>query len=427
MTWSGQGAWKSKDGNTSAGGKAAANGAFGMYGNMYSAAKGDYSGGGDGEGFSIGGLGGKSGALGKYDYLGKAFDNANPYLQADKERKKREEEAKARAQELYGKTGELNQKLNQSDSAYKDAFGAGSKDYMNNAYAILAGYQKKVHDLESQAQSQANDSTATYTNTIMPEFKNAMEQAKANAASAMTLEEAGDPNNKVQKAVRALYDQLGQDVRRQGQQDFGVLSALGSQGAAQQFGAAGPMTAGMMGQIQARGQEQAGNAYAKAQQRMFDLQQQGINRGFDQSNWLYEQGQEAGDTYRDSIGDLQDAETQYLGNQQSFRDELGGYAGDLMGTSAAYNTDKFNMGMLGADIDRQNAYAGTGRDQNALNQLYGAEQQAENNSAAAGYANNAAKGQFLSSMLGMFTGGGGAQGAMGMLRSRQQQQDPGYA
>lgn len=405
----------------SIGGAATAAGGLlaGPYGTAAAAASGAYSGGADGEGFSIGGMGGKSGALGQYDVLGRELDKANPWLQADRERKKREEEDRKRAQDLYTQTGLLNKKLNEADTGYKGSFDKASQEYLNQAYASTAGYQNKIKELEDQAKSQANDASQTYTNTIFPEMKNAMEMAKQNASQAMSLEEAGDPNNKVQRAVRDLYDQLGQDVRRQGHQDFGILSALGSQGAAQQFGAAGPMTAGMQGQIYARGQEQAGNAYAKAQQRMFDLQQQGINRGFDQSNWLYEQGQRAGDTYRGSIKDLQNVEHNYNVDQRGFRDELGGYAGDMLGSMQAYNTDRYNMGMLGADIDRQNAYAGTGRDQNALNQLYGADQQASNNAMAAGMANNASKGQFMSSILGMFAGGAGGMGAQGMLRNRQ--------
>jgi hypothetical protein len=423
MGWSGEGVWKSDNGGSSGGGAAAADGAFGVYGNMYSAAKGDYSGGGDGGGFSPFGMGGKSGALGKYDYLGKELDKSNPWLNSDKDRKAAEEEARQRAELLYQQTGAINKHLDEADKTYGDEFGTKSSYYLNQAKGLTDSYTSKINGLNDQAQRQANDATATYTNTIFPEMKNAMELQKQNAQGAMTLEEASDPNNKVQTAIRAMYDQLGQQVRQQGQQDFGVLSALGAQGAAQQFGAAGPMTAGQQGQIYARGQEQAGNAYSKAQQRMFDLQQQGINRGFDQNNFLYQQGEQARNDYGKSVLGLQDVEHNYESDQAAYRGEQSGYAGDILGANSAYNTDKYNMGMLGADIGRQNTYASDGRDLNSLNQLYGNEQTAANNNLQAGLANNASKGQFMSSLASMFAGGwGGLAGNAAM--QRRPQQDP---
>lgn len=385
MGWSGEGMWKNSEGQRS-----------------------DSGGGGSGyggEGFSAFGMGGKSGALGKYDYVGGAIDQANPWLQADKARRKKAEEDKARAQELYEKTQGINQKFNAADTQYKGAFDTASTDYLGNAKKYIGDYQSIINGLSDQSKKQATDATNTYTNVLLPEMKNALEMSKKNAESAMTLEEAGDPNNAVQKAVRGMYDKLGETERMRGQQDFGVLSALGAQAAGLQFGAGSdPMTSGMMGQIYSRNQEQAGNAYAEAMRRVRDLQQQGINRGFDQSNWLYEQGQQAQDRYGQRIGQYQDLERNYNADQAGYRQEQQGYAGDILGTNAAYNTDVYNMGMTGAGIDRDNAYAGTGREQTALNQLYGGEQQAANNEAAAGQANNASKGQFISSIAQLFAG-----------------------
>lgn len=405
---------------------------YGTLGGYSTARKGtnEDSGGADGEGFSAFGMGGKSGALGKHDVLGKALDNANPWLQSDKKAKAAKAEAEARADALYKQTGILNQTLNGADTKYLDTYNDEKSRYLGEASGLLSQYQTKINDLSAQATNQASDATDTYTNTILPELKNVMGTAKTNASQAMSLEQAGDPNNPVMKAVRDLYNKQGQQARLQGQQDFGVLSALGAQSAQGQFGAAGnPMTAGQMGQIYAANQGQAGNAYAKAQQRMYDLQQQGIDKGFDQSNQIYQFGQQAQDRYGNSIKDIQNSQDQYYDSQGKFRGELGGYAGDLFGAGAAYNTDQMNMNMMGSDIAKGNAYAGTGREQNALNQKYGAQQQAANNDLAASTANNASKGQFISSMAslgaGSFGGAAGSAGA-GMIRQKQPSGDSGY-
>lgn len=355
--------------------------------------------------FSVGGMGGESGALGEWDYIGKTLDKSNPWLQADKKADEAAEEAKRNARDLYAGTHELNKSLNEADTAYSDTFGSASSRYMRGADELVGQYTSKIDDLQNQAQGQARDARRTYTNSILPGYKDAMGLARTNAHQAMTLQQAGDPNNPIMKSIRDMYDQQGQHARQQGQQDFGVLSALGAQAAQGQFGAAGnPMTAGQMGQIYSANQGQAGDAYSRAQQRMYDLQQQGIGRGFDQSNKMYEYGQGAQDRYGRTIKDLQEGEDSQLAQQGRFRGELGDYASSIMGARSGLNTDRFNIGQMGADITRGNAYAGTGREQNALNQYYGGQQQVIANDLQASTANNASKGQFMSSILGGLMG-----------------------
>lgn len=380
--------------------------------------------------FSAFGMGGESGALGKYDYLGQGLDKSNPWLQSDRKSKDAKAKSEAAAQELYGKTQGLNDKLNEADDSYLSTFNGKSSAYLSGAEVLVNDYLKSINGLKSQAEGQANDAKQTYTNSILPGYKDAMAKAKVNSDSAMTLAQAGDPNNPVMKAVRDLYDKQAEAARKTGQQDYGTLSALGAQAAQGQFGAAGPMTSGQMGQIYAQNQNQAGDAYAKAQQRMYDLQQQGLDKGFDQSNQMYQFGQQAQGHYSDTIKDLQGGEDDYYGLQGRFRDELGGYAGDSLGVQSGLNSDKFNMGMMGADINKGNAYAGTGREQQSLNQLYGSNQQILNNDLQASLANNASKGQFMSSIAGLFAGGmGGAAGgaAAGQIRRKQPNGQSGYA
>lgn len=334
-----------------------------------------------------------------YKSDGNFIDKNNPWVQGPRDARAAKKESNALAQDLYSKTGMLNQTLNSADTDYAKSFGSKSKDYLKGAEGLVNTYLGKIGKLEGDAQTQANDARATYTNSILPEYKNAMGMAKTNASQAMSLAEASDPNNPIMTAIRDLYNKQGEGVRKQGQQDYGILSALGAQAAQGQFGAAGPMTAGQQGQIYAANQSQAGDAYAKAQQRMFDLQQQGLDRGFDQSNQIYQFGQDAQGRYSDSIKNLQGGENAFYDQQGRFRDELGGYAGDQMGVNAGLNADRFNIGMMGSDIDKGNAYAGTGRDQQALNQLYGVQQQGINNELAAKLANQQAKGQFASSLI----------------------------
>ncbi len=357
--------------------------------------------------FSWFGSGGESGAISKYDALGKGFDSINPYIKAAKAQKEKEKRDQERWAAFEAQTKGINEGLSGADTAYKGKFDDYSGEYLGKADGLVSDYLGVIKNLKDQAGQQATDSRATYRNSILPEFKNAMGMAKTNAESAMTLQEAGDPNNPIMTQVRALYDKQGQAARKQGQQDFGTLSALGAQAAQGQFGAAGPMTSGQMGQIYGANQQQAGDAYARAQNRMYDLQQQGIDKGFDQSNQMYQFGQDAQGRYSDTIKDIQQGEANYGDLMQGFRGERAGYAGDTLGVSNALNADHLNMGMMGAGIDKGNAYAGAGRDQNLLNQQYGVQGQMdanETNRKAQGRGNEI---QFLSTLASMFAGGAG--------------------
>lgn len=356
--------------------------------------------------FSPFGMGGKSGALGSKDYLGKELDKINPWLKSSKAADQKKKEDAERLEAMMGELKNLYPQYDQADAAYKDQFTDASGKYLDQAGKLVSGYKGKIGELDAMAKQQANSNMATYTNTILPEYKNAMESAKNNASGAMTLQQAQDPNNHLAQQIRALYDKLGQTERMKGQQDYGILSALGAQAAGQQFGAAGnPMTAGQMGQIYAQNQNQAGNAYAAAQKRMYDLQQQGIDRGFEDTKHWYDQGQKAQGAYQNTIKDLQSGENAFYDQQGKFRDEIGGYAGDILGVDSSLNTDRYNIGMTGAGIDKSNAYAGTGRQESLINQQYGGAQTNANNALQTELANNKNQGQFYSALAQMFASG----------------------
>jgi hypothetical protein len=155
-----------------------------------------------------------------------------------------------------------------------------------------------------------------------------------------------------------------------------------------------------MGQIYAQNQGQAGEAYAKAQQRMYDLQQQGIDKGFDQSNYLYEQGQQAQDRYGTSIKALQEGEGAYYDQQGKFRDEQSGYAGDIYDVNSGLNADRFGVNTTLADIQKGNAYAGGGREQSALDTRMGVQQQGISNQLAAQSAQSTANTGLIGSAIG---------------------------
>lgn len=360
--------------------------------------------------FSWFGQGGESGAVHDKDFVGKAFDNINPTVKAGKAAKEKAKADAERYDQYYKQQGTLNTKLNSADALYAKNFGDQSQDYLKQGGYLVNQYTGEINKLKDETQNQAKDAKSTYTNTILPELKNVMGMAKTNAEGAMTLKEASDPNNPVMKAIRELYNQQGESARKQGQQDFGVLSALGAQAAQGQFGGASPMTAGMMGQIYAQNQGQAGDAYARAQQRMYDLQQQGLDKSFDQSNYLYEQGQQAQDRYGNSIKDIDQAEANYLGKSGMLNDQIAGYAGDIFGTNAAYNADKFNIGQMGNDIAKGNTYASTGRESGLLGQKYGFQQGAADAELARQVAGRQGEMKFLSSLASMGAGmyGGGA-------------------
>ncbi len=305
--------------------------------------------------------------------LGQKLQGLNPYDTGKSNKIAKEGEAKA--EEQYQAGHAVSEKMGEADDRYGQDYENAANDYQHSQNIHNEGYKGDLSKLESEAGTQSTDAKKQYTNTIQPRLKGIMEDAGKEAKGAMTLQQAGDPNNSVQQAVRGMYDKQAQGAQKQGMADYGVMSALGAQAAGGQFGSGGPMTSGAMGQIYGQNQAQAGNAYAKAQGRMHDLQQQGIDRGFDESSKQYDRGQGAKDRYSKSIGDMDSAENSYLDKTSRLRDERGGYAGERFGVDSNANADRFNQANQAAGIKQQASFGRGERDLAGLGQKYGYQQQ----------------------------------------------------
>jgi hypothetical protein len=212
----------------------------------------------------------------------------------DKERKRKEQEERDALQAFMA--GQL-PKYAQADTDYANTYSQNTANIKKLMDEYLATFEKTLKG-SIDSSTQARDS---YTDSWLGKDMDGdgirdggtQAQMQANADSAMTIDEFGDPDNKVAMAYRESYERDAQQARQQGQRDYGILAAMGAQAAQGQFGMSGPMTAGAMGQIYAQNQNQAGQAYAKAQQRMYDLQQQGRKAGEVQSENAYKYGQAA--------------------------------------------------------------------------------------------------------------------------------------
>lgn len=305
---------------------------------------------------------------------GQSVDRINPFLKQDQAAKKKGRQDYDIDQRTDAAEQAANQKLGTADTAHYDDIKGYVEGYKTNQGANVKQLEELLSGLISQSQGQAKDAQTTYSNDILPALQNALGKHKTNADSAMTLNEAMDPNNKLATSIRDLYDNLGQRERQRGQQDYGVLSALGAQAAGQQFGQL-PMTSGQMGQIYGRNQAQAGDAYARAQNRMYDLQQQGITRGFEDTKHWYDKGQQSIDKYGQSAKDIQSASMNHNDLMGKLRGEQSTYGGSMYDARGGYNQDMLTLGTGMADMQKQNAYAGTGRESQQQLSSLGREQE----------------------------------------------------
>jgi hypothetical protein len=297
----------------------------------------------------------------KINPLSGAFDRINPIYQQDRATRQKGRDDYEIDQKMSGVENTGNEALKSADQTHLGATKSAVSDYKGSQSKDLATYTSALSDLMNDSKKQSQNTQATYTNDVLPALQSVLNKQKVNADGAMTLQQAQDPNNPLATQIRDMYDQLGQRERQRGQQDYGVLAALGAQAAGQQFGNL-PMTSGQMGQIMGANQRQAGDAYARAQNRMYDLQQQGIDRGFDDTKYWYEQGQNAIDKYGNAAKDIQNASTSHAGTMGAYRQEQGGYAGETYGAKSAHNQNNLVLDSGLADLEKGNVYAGTGRE-----------------------------------------------------------------
>ena len=270
---------------------------------------------------------------------------------------------------------------------------------INNIQRMTDDYTGKLQTLDQQAQRAASDAQTTYSGTIQPEMRSALERSRQYedevAKSAMTLQQSMDPNNDVATGQRKLYgslaeqmsdqyNQQGQQMRQEylseadrmaglydaeqqaaeqriaeqqaaeradlealmgrglgafqgqvegtqarGQQDYGVLSALGAEAAGQMLGAAGvPLTGSQAAAIMATQGQQASEAYAATQRRMQALEDQ--KRSY-QLSQLTAMGDKAADLRRMGIGTSDQIAASKLGAQLGLTSEGLGQQAQLAG------------------------------------------------------------------------------------------------
>lgn len=327
--------------------------------------------------------------------------------------------AQARTDQYNDTQGVLG-KMNKSDSDYLSKMKTGMDTYQASRAPIVSDYIGKQKDLEDQATNQARDASVAYSSEIQPRLKGIMEQSQQQADQAMSLQDAGDPNNKVQQAVRSMYNNQASEVGKRGLQDVGVLNALGSQATSNQMSSSGaPTTGSQLQLLNANNQSQSGAAFAKTQQQMQGLRQQGIDQGFTQSANQYDRGVNAKNAYSNSVGAYGAGVDQNIARQQNLRGEQQGYNSDIFGTNLGVAREDYGMG-TGYDTLNHNLDQGQGeRAIGSINQKYGGQQQTIKDQIAQANASNAAKaGYFKAGAQAVGTGigsyfGGAAGGQAG--------------
>jgi hypothetical protein len=225
---------------------------------------------------------------------------------------------------------------------------------------VYEKYQTQLTDLSTKAGDQAKDATKTYDNQIQPRLLSIMNQAQTESGGAMSLKDAGDPNNSVNQAWRGMYEQQAQGVGKRALADVGVMNSLGAQATANQLGGmGGAVSTNAMLALQGQNMGQSGQAYARAQQQMQGLRDQVLEVGRQESNSQYNRGQAAKDRYTGSVRDFAGADADYQDRMAGYRGEQGGYSDKSFGAGKDLASDDFGIDRdrtsLEADITRTQA------------------------------------------------------------------------
>lgn len=327
---------------------------------------------------------------------------------SDKKVKAKEDDAAKLREEQNAKNMGVLDQMKLDDSKYYDRSKANASGYLSQSQKYGNDYLSRVGELEKQSADQAKNAEVTYTTNIQPKQKELMESAMNNARGAMTLEEAQDPNNRVASGVRDLYNKEGQSIRNQGMTDAGVLAALGAQATAGQLGGMPVFTGSNLQTMNAQNQRQSGEAFAAAQKRMMDLREQGLGKGLEQSNAMYDRGQLAQGAAANRVSDYEQGHSNFLGQQQGFRGEAQGYAADRMGVQRGMAGEEYdiNQGLSGLQHGLQ---TGQGmRDMGQFDSYYGGQQQGITNQMNRIQADNAQRWGLATTVGSAVAGGMGA-------------------
>ncbi len=236
------------------------------------------------------------------------------------------------------KAAQDNYKLARKDA--NSGYNSAQSSYLKNQNTYEGNYKQKQTNLGIEAELQGKDATKTY-GTIQPKLKGLMDQSYENAQSAMSLKDAGDPNNAVAKGYRDLYEKNIEGERNTGYQDFGVLSALGNQ--ASQVGGSGTMTVGQQMAMQAANQRSAGEAFAKTQQRISSLRDAGLAAGREESAAQYERGAAAQEDAAARANEYFNTDTAFGNRMSGLRGERAGYDGGVLASLGRVNDTKMGV------------------------------------------------------------------------------------
>lgn len=249
------------------------------------------------------------------------------------------------------------------DKAYIDTAKASRDKYRGVADAAAQkqiGEYDRAHDERAQALS---DSKTQYTSTVEPRMKAAMEASGKEAGNAMSLSDSMDPNNAVHRANEAKFERQATNEGRQGLADVGVLGALGAENASRTFGASGmPMTGGQMASIYGQNQNAAGTAMANTQRRMQSLRDQGIDRGYSESDKGYNRGQSAIDRANADVASYAGAGRTARTEQGNISGEEAGYGEKSQGLTTGNARDQANADMAVGGLEHELGNAGSQRE-----------------------------------------------------------------
>lgn len=386
------------------------------------------------------------------------------------------------ADEMGGKMEGVNDSIDASGNLFSAHAGDATNAYNQGIASNTGKYVKGQQNLKDQATDSANQLKGLYGQTDKS-MQTLQGRADKNAGQSMSLKDAGNVNNSVQQGVRGLYnkeaasregaynregefqrdaynregdfarsnynkegskqqrlyEQQAQGVGRQGLADTGVLAALGSQAMAGQLGGASPFTGGQLQAMQGANMNQAGQAYARAQQQMQGLRDQGMNRnmdmrqqgigtqtqmrgqgldrksdlrtqgenvvtqtrnqgmqqGFDQSGIQYGRGQDAQMMASGMAQDRFGMGNAYQGARQGIRDEQSGYQGNIYGARQGASAQTYNNNMNRAGLDYGIAQDAGARDMAQINAQYSPKMAAQGQMANV-------YGQYGTGMMGMF-------------------------
>jgi len=293
--------------------------------------------------------------------------------QRKKEQKSAAEQSAKRQEELIGGQEERgtgyfqdeslrNKERDIVDNRYQRSAGENIDENYRNVRRSEADYRDDLRQAENVSNENMQNAKSAYQ-TLSPYHRDAMQSARTEADSAMSLQDYMDPNNQVASGVRDLYNQEGegmfgrydqqaQNIQRQGQANYGVLSSLGSQAAAQAMAGQGPMTVGQQMAQMAMANQQAGEAYANTQRRMQQLRdmgmsgrealrQAGLERGFERSDRAYEAGRLAKEDLARRMSDYEGFEDRNINRTSGISDRLVGLSGQELGSRGREEQTRF--------------------------------------------------------------------------------------